>query len=212
MRNLKSLGLTLLAILAIGAITSASASANFFHSPVEPTTLTVGKNETQKFLYETGGKIVECLTMGGAGVLGETTDQEFTFAPNYSKCEVNGIPFSQAQVSINGCEYFFTIDSFVNGGPTHLSCFGTNQVTITVKVFGVSLCTLHIGSQTPASKSHYANVGDGVEVQPTQTGIKGARQGSTECGSASSISGTYTGKAQIIGEDSKGVKVKFQVG
>ncbi len=91
---------------------------------------------------------------------------------------------------------------------------GQHQITITVKVFGVSVCTLHIGEQTPSGVADYANSGfTKVNVQPTQTGIVSTRQGNAECGEPTSTTGSYTGQVQVKGEESGTEKeVAIQVG
>jgi hypothetical protein len=201
MRSFKALGMALLAVFAMSAIAASAASANQFHSSVEKTTLTVASNEDQKFLYESGGKTVKCTGVGGSGEANTATTSTVTFNPTYSGCTVDGIAFSTAQVSFNECDYLFHVDASANEGATDVVCTGSSQITITVKVFGVSVCTFHIGKQTPSGKSKYANSGaKQVKVQPNQTGITGSKQGGSECGSASSTSGTYTGSVVVKGE------------
>ena len=82
MRNLKHMGLALAAVFAMSAIAASAVSANQFHSKAEPTTLKVGSPETQKFLYETGGKTVECTTVGGSGEMLKTTQEDVVFKPH----------------------------------------------------------------------------------------------------------------------------------
>jgi hypothetical protein len=214
MRSFKVLGLALVAFFAMNAIAASLASANQFHSNVTNTTVTVASSEAQKFLYETGGKTVKCTTVGGSGEAKAQTVSELTFKPTYSGCTVDGIAFSEAQVSMGECDYLFTINAGANEGATHVVCGGTSQITITIKVFGASICTLHIGKQTPGSTSKYANEGTKrVKVQPTQTGIVGTRQGSSECGAEKSSSGSYTGVVVTKGEETgKTTEQTLQVG
>jgi hypothetical protein len=201
MRNLKAFGLAVVAVFVMGAIAASAASANQFHSTATNTTITRSANATQSFTYETGGQIVECSTVGGEGQATAQTTAELTYKPQYSGCVVSGIAFSSAQVSMGNCDYLFTIETGANEGPVHVNCT-SGQITITVKVFGISVCTLHIGKQTPSGVAHYANSGaNRVTVQPTQTGIEGTRQGSEECGEATSNTGTYTGQVEVKGEE-----------
>jgi hypothetical protein len=208
MHNLKQMGLTLVALLAIGAIAASAAPANQFHSSALSTAITRSANATQVYQYETGGQSVQCTTVGGSGKLGLETNIEILFEPIYSNCSVSGIAFSTAQVNMNNCSYRFRIEVSENKGPVDLTCpkiveqENRTQVTITVKVFGISICTLHIGHQTPSGVADYANSGSTkVNVQPTQTGISATRQGSEECGEATSTTGSYTGQSQAKGEE-----------
>jgi hypothetical protein len=201
MRNLKAFGLAVVAVFAMGAIAATAASANQFHSAVEKTTITVAANATQAFQYEAGGQTVNCSTVGGSGEDTNFTSSELTFKPTYSGCSVSGIAFSSAQVSMGNCDYLFTIEASANSGPVHVKCT-SGQITITVKVFGISVCTLHIGEQTPSGVADYANSGASkINVTPTQSGIEGTRQGSEECGEATSNTGTYTGQVEVKGEE-----------
>jgi hypothetical protein len=210
MRTLKVFGLALVAVFAMSAVAAATASAtqNQFHSTKENTTLTVSSNATQEFTYEAGGIVVSCTTVGGSGqVSGKQTTTEVTFSPTYSGCSVP-IPFTSVQIDMNGCDYLFTIDpesKEVNNGPVHVKCpteGGTQkQITITVKLFGSKLCDFHIAEQTPDGVADYSNKGtEQIDVTPTQTGIDATKQGSNECGGASSANGTYTGRVQVTGE------------
>jgi hypothetical protein len=202
MRNLKALGLVLVAVFAMGAIAASAASAAQFHSTATNTTITRSANATQAFQYETAGQTVECSTVGGSGEATSQTTAELTFKPTYSGCVVSGIAFSSAQVSMNNCDYLFTITAGDTQGHVHIGCTESSQITITVKVFGVSVCTLHIGKQSPGGTLQYANSGSTkINVNPGVTGISGTRQGSSECGEATSTTGSYTGQVQVKGEE-----------
>jgi hypothetical protein len=201
MRNLKAFGLAVVAVFVMGAIAASAASANQFHSTATNTTITKSANATQSFTYETGGQTIECSTIGGSGEATVQTTTEITFKPTYSGCVVTGIAFSSLQVSMGNCDYLFTIEASSNSGPVHIKCT-SGQITMTVKVFGISVCTFHIAEQTPSGGADYSNSGASkVTVQPTQTGIEGTRQGSEECGEATSNTGTYTGQVQVKGEE-----------
>jgi hypothetical protein len=209
MRTLKVFGLALVAVFAMSAVVAATASAtqHQFHSGSTNTTLTVSSNATQAFTYETGGMVVSCTTVGGSGeVSGVQTTTEVTFKPTYSGCTAGS--FITVQVDMNGCDYLLTIDpnkETVSNGPVHIKCPTEGgvqkQITITFKLFGGLLCSFHIPEQTPDGVADYANNGSAqVDVTPTQTGIDATRQGNSECGSATSSTGTYTGRVQVKGE------------
>jgi hypothetical protein len=198
MRNLKVLGVAVVSISAMSAIGAATSSANQFHSTAAKTTVTVASNTTQSFQYETGGETVECSTVGGSGTFTDQTITEVTFQPTYNKCVLKGVAFSKVVVDMNGCDYLFTIEAAKNSGPAHVVCQGTNQIDLTVEVFGVLFCIFHIGKQTPTGVSNYVNSGSmEVKVTAGQTGISGTMEpitmGGLACGSTTSNSGTYTG-------------------
>jgi hypothetical protein len=214
MCNPKRLALALVATFAIGAITTSVASANQLHSTATNTTITVWSNFTQEFELEPVGHIVTCQGVGGSAQISAQTVTEVTFKPTYSGCTFTGVFFSTAQVSMGSCSYLFKINALSNLGPVHLKCSKNESITITVKVFGTSVCTLHIAEQTPENIATYGNSGStAVYVSPTLTGIDSTRQGSSECGSASSTTGSYNGEVQVKGEETGTLKEKaIQVG
>ncbi|HYJ21911.1 MAG TPA: hypothetical protein VEW07_07810 [Solirubrobacterales bacterium] len=204
-RNLKALGLALIAVFAMSAIAASAASANEFHSSQENTQLTGKTTENHKFLYETGGNIVECTggTFNGT-ILGKKTTKEVTVSPVYTGCTVPAVFNSPVHIDFTGCTYRFTINAAENKGPAHLICPAGAKIDITVTIPLLADCTLTVGPQTPAGTTDYSNEGTtpkrSVVVQPTQTGIVGSRDGNSLCGEATSTTGTYTGKATVEGE------------
>ncbi len=213
MRNLKILGLALIAVFATSGITASVGSANQFNSAAAPAKWTRSANVVQAFRYEAGGKTVECGTITGSAIANAVAVAELTFEPTYANCSVPTIGFSQAQVIMNGCDYLLTIEAGAPEGPVHVKCPKGAQITITVKVFGVSVCTYHIGEQTPAGKADYSNsIPTRVDVEPTLTGITATRQGNAECGAANSAGGTYTGRVELMGEEiAQGLMTAVQV-
>jgi len=201
MRNLKASGLVVMAMLAIAALTAATAWANQFHSGANSTTWTVTSNAFQVFEYEAGGEAITCATIGGEAQTTAQTVTEITFKPTYSTCKAEEL-LVPAHVAMNECDYLLTINASESGGWVHLKCPAFNTISITVtNGFGSTLCTLHIGQQTPVGGVDYANNGASrVNVQPTESGISGQREGSALCGVKESISGTYFGQVTVRGE------------
>lgn len=213
MRILKAFGLVLVVVSAVGAITTSTASANQFHSASsELTTLTRVSNIVPLFEYEFD-KTVACITVGGSGEMTSQTVAAVTFSPTYSVCEAQFLFGSDVTVSMNGCDYLFTIEASANKGPVHIQCPEGKQITMTVKVFGFSVCTYHIGKQTPSGAATYANKGSNhVDFSPSLTGISASRQGSSECGKDSSTTGSYSDKWQLKGEITGQTETNVQVG
>lgn len=210
MRNLKAFGLAVVAIFVMGTIAASPASANQLHFWL--TKVTVASNATQTFEYETLGQTVECSTVAGSGEATSTVS-EITFTPTYSSCKAPGIGFSSVEVLFNGCDYLFTIEAAANNGSVHLKCPEGKQIALTIKVFGFSVCTLHIGEQTPSGVADYTNSeSTKVNVQPTQTGIAASMEGSPECGEATSTTGSYTGQVQAKSEiTGQSIEIPIQV-
>ncbi len=159
MRNLKAFGLALVAVFAAAAILASAAPANTFNTAAFATKWTRAANAVQKFQYEFAGKTVECNNITLTAETAGFAFNALSFSPTYANCVVGAIAFSIAEVNMNGCIYQATI-GLAPEGPVHLECpviGGVKQkVTITVKVFGVSVCTYHIAEQTPEGVAAYA--------------------------------------------------------
>ena len=208
-RNLKILGLALVAMLAFGAMVASAASASFHAEQKEvQLTVTPGSLQTQKFQYVSGGITVECnsLTVESTFVGTEHdegpptawTGTDITAIPHYGNCEP--ILGNAVTVDTNSCYYTFTLAAGSTSGTAHIKCNTANDgFTITIG----SLCTIKVGPQEVGPIS-YSNVGSGttreVTIHPTVTGIQGSRTGSILCGAASSTSGTYKGDLTVTGE------------
>ncbi len=203
MRNLKALGLAVVAVFATSAIAATAAAANQFHSASVNTTVTIATKPTQVLLLEEGGPKIQCVLTGGSGTVSAQTVTEVTFAPIYSNCSS---PIGEkTEVIMNGCQYLLTIKATENLGPVHIKCPTEKgvqkQIDITFKFMGFSLCTYHAGEQTPKGNSDYTNNGvNRIFVQPTQFETTMTRQGSPECGSETISTSTYTGQVEVKGE------------
>jgi len=202
MRNLKALGLALVAVVALSAVAASAASAAFVTGS-ESTTLTASAITTQAFV-NSEGLAVECTGVSGSTTVGET-QESISAVPSYSGCSiaVPGFGSFNAKVSNGGCEYLFT-----SSGTVHVVCPSGGHLEVKgefVPPF-FSKC-LDIGAQTPTTSTvHYANVGSGttkdVEIESTVAGVTYTETGI--CGEATKNDANYTGKVTITGEDAEG--------
>jgi hypothetical protein len=119
-RNLKALGLALLAAMAIGAIAAQASSAATEHSfrlGANETVLT-GKTESygnanhlsQEVLTATAGLTVDCYGTYEGLQVGQTLD-EVTVHPKYTTCTPDG-----TTVDTNGCNFVFESNTDVSSG------------------------------------------------------------------------------------------------
>lgn len=218
-RNLKMLGLALVAVFALSAVAASAASADLFHTAKANATITSTALSNQKFQYEEEGATVECTAVHGDGSLAGTitndavaqTATAVTFAPVYTGCTIPAISGSSVDVNFHSCDYLFTITPSETKGETHVKCSTPGDaITLTVTLSGSSICTFHIGEQTPAGESDYTNGTSGghkdVTVKPTQTGIHATKTNDNGfgflCGAASSTTGTYTGEVTVTADES----------
>jgi hypothetical protein len=202
-RNLKILGLAVVAMLAMSAVAASAASAkHHFNAPNAPTDGT-GTQTTQN-IFQTPAGEVKCNTATFSGTQGAVNANEVTVAPHYTNCTAF---FFTAHVNMNGCTYKFTTPTgTVNstqftGEPPHIICPAGAQIQITVTV-PFAHCTINVPAQTPTSGNvTYQNQGAGttrdVLVTSGVTGIHSTGSGGV-CGGAST-NGSYTGSVTLKG-------------
>lgn len=156
-RNLKVLGLALVAVFAMSAVAASGASAaTEFHCESVTANCWVtaeqsGPNEfTSPAVSATG---VKCNTVKFEGTAPKTT-KTIEVTPEYKNCTAFG--FATTDIKHNGCKYHLeltdVIDHTTDGTPfgtitTEIKCTGTNKIEITPTLFGASVCTVTVGPQ-----------------------------------------------------------------
>ena len=202
-RNLKALGLAMVAALALSAVAaSAAQAANHHLTTTAPAVVTAEDTVNTVFSITNGNREVECTTSKYEGTVSESTSTETTVTPTYSGCKIKNVGIS-ATVDVNHCAYILKGDTDVNGDATsELECAGTDEITITYSVLGSS-CVVHV---TPGAYRgvHYAEETVGglkqVKVTVTVTGIKWHETGGGFCpasatGEDGTLNGTVVAKA-----------------
>src|ERR1044072_7853430 len=156
MRNLKILGLALVASLALSAMAASAASANTaVVTPGHHIEGLFGEDNPLNHAL-TGVAGVECTT---AHYEGTATTSTITLKPTFELCHTtSGAP---ATVTVNGCDYQLTLGGPLNGmvAPVkhvQLVCPGSAQIE--VHVYGnvnqtIHACTINIPGQTPTHQS-----------------------------------------------------------
>jgi hypothetical protein len=156
MRNLKTLGLALVAVLAMSALTASAASANpFFTSTSYPQTLATEDTGAED-LFTVSGNELTCSGETFSGTLtGKSTGISVT--PNYINCKTKGAAFNNVTVTHNGCNFEFTVTTTINnhhhGGNVHIKCPVGKVIEIhhySSQPHGSSSCTVTVGPQTVA--------------------------------------------------------------
>lgn len=215
-RNLKALGLALVALLAMTAVSASTASADDLTSEKTPVTLT-GKQSGTGDVFTTTAGTVKCkeVIYTAASVVTPTTTVDVT--PNYPLTtaggEQNCAGFSlPAEITTSGCVYRLTIGAATTGG-FDIVCPVGQEITATVKGGGTTKCTIHIPPQNIAAGVTFSNTGAGttreVDIASNISGTlaykhtAGTGLGACTSGSAS---GSYTGSA-IVTAESGGVHV-----
>jgi len=207
-RNLKVLGLALVAVFAMSAMAASAASASEFTSESGTTTLH-GTQVTQNVFTVTGGN-VKCntATFRTTATVG-TTALDVTVKPTYSSCTAIG---QTSTINMNGCEYKITPTSTTTGTVAIVNCAGNIIVTSGDPVVS---CTITVTPTNPIDNAvDFTEEGAGktrdVLVTSTAKGLSyivdgpnGERNENTICGKADdpavTTSGVYTGSVTVKG-------------
>ena len=161
-RNLKALGLALLAAFAMSAVVASAAQAEApaeFTAAEYPAVLTGHEEEEKAEFFEfTPGNKTECSDVTYEATLTEAST-EVTVTPHYTGCTASGVG---TNFNLNGCHYKFTAgtatSSTVAHGAVHVICPPNKQIEVVV---GGGLCVVDIGPQTLAAGITYTNIKGG---------------------------------------------------
>lgn len=209
LRNLKVFGLSLVAMLAIGAVGVSGAEATVqLHSEGAPTTLT-GREDTPNGL-DVGYGSFSCVFTNYTGTVSAKTTSTFSLSPEYINCSLAGFA---ATFAPNGCSYLFHVNSIAKLGTVDIVCPEGKKITIAAPSIGTVKCTVTIGPQTGSETFQYTNIGTGAtqevtvdigemigSISYTQT----AGTGLGKCSTTSASNGRFTGTLTLTGETDGG--------
>lgn len=199
-RNLKALGLALIAVFAMGAVVVSSASAQGKLTSTGPFTLkgaqtgAAGANRLEAF-----GSTVECTTVTYVGhkAFSTTNPKELipnnataaTVSPTYKGCTANtSLGIKPATVEMTSCDFTLTLTGFTTppggyGVPAHLECKNVGEEAH-VEIYNDAahterICTITFAPQTPNHEDvHLLNTPSGhLGLVGTYTGIVAKREG-----------------------------------
>ena len=205
-RNLKVLGLALVAMLAMTAVaaSAASAAAPEFHSESAPVTFKGSQTEKHKFTTSAG--TVECKVAAFEGTNSATTSTTATLSASYKECTAFG--FLSATVNMRSCDYLFHLVAGSNPptATTDVVCTTAGDF-IEVSTFG---CTAKVFAQNGLTHTTFANAEPETEGEPapedrdidaTINVTNVAYNLSAFCpgGGGNKTGGVYEGKATIQG-------------
>jgi hypothetical protein len=221
-RNLKTLGLSVVAVLALSAMVTSAAQATIGNAQATiegGKGFIHGKDEVAGTLTR-NGRTVTCTSAHYKSNTVLNGDTSITITPEYTNCHSAGLP---ATVTVNGCAFIFTFTA--DAGHTftaisHLECPPNKVVEIHVysshnnHTAGTSLCTYHFGTvninKTEVSLTNKAAGGttpkDWITADITVGGIVSTRTSGSEllCGNELDNAGTLHASAELKGTDHAG--------
>jgi len=164
-RNLKALGLGLVAVFAMSAVMASAASAEGtfkFKSEGTPTKLS-GKQHAGNdvFTPHTGG--VSCNEATYAGEQVGTEVSEVTVTPTYSECKAFGL--FNVPITTNGCRY--TLNAGTKTGTTFAGSVSIACPAGKIIEIEAPGCTTTVGSQSNIGGITLTNIGAGATREIT---------------------------------------------
>ncbi len=226
-RNLKALGLALVAVFAIGAITASAALAVEDHFTATKASALLTGTSTDNIFKITGGPSFECTTSQFTAT-GVNNSTEVTVDPSYTGrigvtphgTQCTGTPIGNVTIDMNSCDYDLT-------GKTTGSDGGLTDATISVTctttgdhivITGPIGCRIKVPAQTPTSggvtyvnKTNHTG-GSAIEVKATSTGITYTSENCVGVASEGNDS-DYTGTVVVTGyEDTEGLPTPITEG
>ena len=228
-RNLKALGLTLVAAMALGAIGAQGASAvnHEFKSSAAETVLTGhAESGTHKFTA-TAGVFTECTNATFEGENNGFTRNTVTVHPTYSSCNLSGGAESNVVVDTGGCNFVFGSDTEASAAHfsaqeharTGLECEGAHSasphvIEITAPGCRIAFEETHansvevnqslLGVNYTNVESHGSHSKKAITVNATVRTIRYTVTSGSFCGLIGHAAGTYSsgsydGKASVTG-------------
>ncbi len=223
-RNLKALGFTSVAILALSALTASAATANKTVSTpywvvAGDWTVLSGSQGAPGDVFEIAAGAIKCTTVTYTGSISLTTTTTITLTPSYSGCTFNGFT---ADVVTTDCGYVLHADGKTGTtttdpgdtihwenkyhAETKIQCDTGKDITVTATQAGVIKCTVHIGPQNLGTGVILTNetAPGGVRDIKADISLSAIKYSQTEgsglgkCTTADNTSdGKYTGSATI---------------
>ena len=201
MRNLKILGLALVAMFAMSAVGASMASADELTSELNQAVQMHGeKHPNFTDVFETTAGNTQCSSVTyhiGTVTVPPTTIRA---TPTYSGCTSSGIP---AVIDTNGCHFLFHVTGGSSTvGDVTVECPSGKDITVTVSLAGTIKCTVHVPPQTlTGDPVTYTNIGSGttreITVDVNAHGIQYTHTAGTgigACTTGSGVTGAFKGK------------------
>lgn len=212
MRNLKILGLALVAMFAMSAVGASMASADELTAEDLLVNL-YGSNESgssDSFGITAGNTSCKEVTYDIGTVATPTTS--VTATPTYSTFQKDGVSHNclsigfPATIHMNGCDFIFNVTSGSSTvGDAAVGCPAGKEVTVTAISAGTIKCTIHVPPQTlTGDVVTYSVISAGptreVTVSVNAHGITYKHTEGTglgKCPTGSGIAGTFVGKGTV---------------
>lgn len=219
-RNLKALGLAIVAALALSGIIASAASAGELGSdgPVTLNGEEIGEaNENRLTSF---GSFVSCAGSTYTAHKYDVTPHEFiatpaktvTVTPHYVNCKSTALGFATT-VDMNSCDYVFHFNSANNNVLATVDCSGESHIEVTSNIFGSHCTTTILENETGYEGLSAADNEDGtITLSGTVTGIEAHREGpGCPGGTSSTTEGALHQNILVSGENEEGGATEISI-
>jgi hypothetical protein len=220
-RNLKVLGLVLVAVFAMSAVAASAAFAAVeFHSEVATTTLK-GEQVGTNVFHAGAGHDVECTTAKYEGTTTAATVPKVEVRPTFSGCRAFG--FATTDVNTNSCTLFIEAEAQKGYYENSTHTGVCSAIVLTPTFLGSSVCTVNIKPGTTKYALDLTNevtidepepkkfvetpTTRDIKVTSTATGVPYEEVSGGGCGVGSGTNGELTGSVTTKGFNSLGAQV-----
>ncbi len=227
-RNLKVLGLALVAVFAMSAVAASAASAAGSLTSDGP--VTVEATEASAKLTAFGNQKLECAATYTVGNVNSTSSpgvhkplilptSALTIIPHYTKCSayINNVTQGSATVTMNGCDFVLNIgvkSGTKYPGTVDIICEVGKEIEVHVYssvAHTTSVCTYKIPAQKGLVGGFAENSGENVKLGGPVTGIKVSKTGILCGGTKEETGATQDIETEAKGTNGEGKATKIEV-
>lgn len=219
-RNLKALGLALVAAFALSAIAASAASAQQAYLTSDGPVTLIGEEvgEENENRLTSFGNFTQCPGSTYTGHAVDVTPHEslpphstaVTITPHYVNCEATGLGFPTT-VNMNGCDYVFDLGETTEspddtyGILSTVDCPENSHIVVTSSIFG-SHCTVTITEDPNGYEGLDVtdNTDGTVTVSGTIEGIEAHRKGGFGCSEETTNTGELHQNVLVEGQNEEG--------
>jgi hypothetical protein len=222
-RNLKLLGLAVMALVAMSAMVASGAQAVQYTAAEYPATIKGEQSTTHNFVIG-GNRTLTCDEATFTGSLSEASSSitiNATYGSAGTACHVILLENTfDATVNMNSCDFLLTEPA---AALAHVQCPGTNKIVITVynghnvtHSAANEICRYTIATQSPFGSVQMTNnafTPKSVTADVSLLGVAVTREFGTlaACGAASQTA-IYTGGTLLKAFNEGGTQINFDVG
>jgi len=222
-RNLKVLGLCLVAVFAMSSMVASAASAGELTSDGK---VKLSATENPAVLTAIAGQKVECHAVYTIGKVDVTPHPEFmtlpastfTISPDYSNCvSVIGELKAPSTVTMNGCDFVLHIGTLSGGsygGTADIVCEAGKEIEVhaySSAAHSSTVCTYKIPAQTGLTGGTVKNNAGKIEINGPVNGIKATRTGILCGGNAETKEAKQDIGAVVSGTNEAGAATNIEV-